>query len=307
MPSVRKQVVAICWSDLHLSLKAPVARAEEEDWLEAQERILSQVRKLAEEYKADVLCAGDVFDRWNSPPELINWALEKLPQMYAIPGQHDLPLHSLELINRSAYWTLKKAKKIVDLFSLDKVTLNNNVCIHGFPWGKLLKPPPKDGQVHVALVHKYVWMKGKSFPGAPEESRVDTGKKETKGWDAVIFGDNHKGFLYQDGKTIIFNCGGFLRRKSDEINYQPQVGLLYEDGTIQPYTLDCSADKITATGSVREAEEDMELKDFLEELTKLQDSDLDFRDAMKRVLEEKKPSQAVRNIILKAMESKEKT
>ena len=302
MPTVRKQVVAICFSDTHLSLKAPVARAGEDDWLEAQERYLNQLRTLAEEYKADILCAGDIFDRWNSPPELINWAIEKLPQMYAIPGQHDLPLHSLELIHRSAYWTLKEAKKIVDLSTIDKVRINRDVHIHGFPWGKPLKPPPKDGAVHVALVHQYVWMKGKSFPGAPEEGRVDAGKKETKGWSAVIYGDNHKGFLYQNGNTTIFNCGGFLRRKSDEIGYIPQVGLLYEDGTIEPHSLDCSADKIVATGSIREAEEDMELRDFLEELTKLQDTDLDFREAIKQVLEEKKPSQAVRQLILEAIQ-----
>jgi len=38
----------------------------------------------------------------------------------------------------------------------------------------------------------------------------------------------------------------------------------------------------------------MELKDFLDELTKLQDSELDFVEAMKQVLESQKPSPEVK-------------
>jgi len=308
MSTMRKTVIAICCSDLHLSLKAPVARAGEEDWLEAQRRPLVQLGELAKKHDAPILCAGDIFDRWNSPPELINWAIENVPYMYAIPGQHDLPLHNRKFIRKSAYWTLhclgnaKTGKGMNHLFP-DYPYGINGVCVESFPWAVDIIPPDNnDGRLHVALVHQYVWIEGRSYPGAPKEAKLSSNKKALKGWDVVIFGDNHKGFLGSVGDTTVFNCGGLQRRKSDEIDYTPWVGLLYDDGTIEPHLLDCSDDIITETVSRRDPKDDVGLQEFLEELTKLQDTGLDFEEAMKRVLEEKKPSPAVRKLILEAME-----
>ena len=43
--------------------------------------------------------------------------------------------------------------------------------------------------------------------------------------------------------TAIFNCGCLMRRKSDEIDYKPQIGLLLESGEIKLYFLNISKDK----------------------------------------------------------------
>ena len=53
------------------------------------QRSLEQIRDLQKEFDCPVICAGDIFDKWNSPPELINFAYDNLPEIYAIPGQHD--------------------------------------------------------------------------------------------------------------------------------------------------------------------------------------------------------------------------
>lgn len=307
MSTMRKKVVAIACSDIHLSLKPPVARAEEEDWMKVQERVLDQVAELSEEYIAPILCAGDVFDRWNSPPELINWAIDKMPYIHAIPGQHDLPLHNLDLINKSAYSTMTKFEDslfmgIHDLTPGMPWTIGD-VYVQGFPWGYPLTPPEQSSnKISIALIHRYIWTDGCSYPNAPKEARWKIQKKNLKGWDVVVFGDNHKGFLIDHGpKPTVFNCGSLMRRKSDEANYHPQVGLIYDDGSVEPHYLDCSNDLITKAVPVREYKDNMELKDFLDELSKLQDSQLDFEEAMKQVLEENKPSPAVRKLILEAM------
>ena len=90
--------------------------------------------------------------------------------------------------------------------------------------------------------------------------------------------------------------------KSDEVHNKPMVGLLYESGEIKPHYLNIDDEIITVGEPTKVLEEDLELKDFIEELCQLQEMGLDFREAMKRVLEEKKPSQEVKEIILKAME-----
>jgi len=90
----KAKVLAILMADIHLSLKAPIWRSAEPDWLDAQARPLKEVKLLQDKYKCPVICAGDIFDRsrktadgWNAPAELINYAIEYLPDdMYAIPA-----------------------------------------------------------------------------------------------------------------------------------------------------------------------------------------------------------------------------
>ncbi len=84
---MRKSVLAILCSDLHLSLKHPLIRIKEPDWMQAQKRVLLQITAIATKYQAPVVFAGDLFDRWDSPAELITFALSYLPDpFYAIPG-----------------------------------------------------------------------------------------------------------------------------------------------------------------------------------------------------------------------------
>jgi len=315
---MRKQIVAIACSDLHLSLKPPLARANEPNWLEAQKRTVDQIRDLAEKYEAPILCAGDLFDKWNSPVELVNWAIENLPTMYCIPGQHDLPFHDINSIHKSAYWTLVKALKIIHVkndgsminsnweHSIAPFLIENrNIHLQGFSWGQPLEPPNLiGGKLNIALIHQYLWTEGSSYPGAPEESRLGKTLPGSKGWNVVVFGDNHKGFSTRCKEVSVFNCGGFQRRKSDEIDYSPQVGLIYEDGSVEPFYLNCDEDIIVKTESAKQIKNDMQLTDFLESLTNLKSSNLDFEETMKQVLEEKKPSHEVWKTILEAMETK---
>src|SRR5688572_18895632 len=97
--------IAILCADLHLTLRPPLCRADK-NWMLTQRDYLLQIRKLQEPAhlknhleataKIPVICAGDIFDRWNPPPELVNFALRFLPNgMICVPGQHDLPNHNI--------------------------------------------------------------------------------------------------------------------------------------------------------------------------------------------------------------------
>ena len=307
------KVVAIFCSDIHLRLRPPIARIDEPDWFKAMARPLIEISNLAGKHEAIIICAGDVFDKWNSPPELTNFALTYLSEfinMCSIPGQHDLPLHNFDLIEKSAYHTLVLAGKISSLVPSYTVLINKKpeIRIIGFPWGSPIKKPDwfgdrKDVKL-IAVAHQYAWVDGYNYPNAPEEGKISKARKELQDFDVVVFGDNHKGFLTKCGNTTIFNCGGLMRMKSDEVHNKPMVGLLYESGEIKPHYLDIDNEIITTVEPTKVLEEDLELKDFIEELCQLQEMGLDFREAMKRVLEEKKPSQEVKEIILKAMEDK---
>lgn len=296
-----KQIIAIACSDIHLTLTPPLARSQEPDWLAAQARPLTELKNLAEKHDVPILCAGDVFDRWNCPVALTNWALDFLPKMIAIPGQHDLPYHRLEDIRDSAYWNLVKHGTVLNLFP-EKSHHMDNLVVQGFPWGTSLSKCPKkiDKKIYVALVHQYIWIDGHSYPGAPEESKA--GKEIwNKGWDVVVFGDNHKGFMVTNKKQTIFNCGALQRRKSDEIDYEPQVGLIYSDGSVEPFLLDCHSDIIEETTRKKEqSEENIDLDSFLEELGGLASTEIDFLEIVKHHMATK--SKSVQNIIIEALE-----
>ena len=290
------EVIALFVSDIHLSLKPPAARAGEPDWFAAMAKPLGQLKRLADRYKVPIFCAGDLFDRWNSPPELINFALEHVPHIYCIPGQHDLPYHDFSLVKRSAYWTLVEAGKIKHLTEYS----TQDLFVMASPWGKPLYPAEADG-VCIAIQHRYVY-KGKGHPGASEDANVRNLKDELGGYTFAMFGDNHGAFEAVVDGTMVINCGCFMRRKADEAEYTPRIVALTRAGMVRSIPLDTSGEVIEAT-TEDEIEEDDEtdVSAFLDELNSLGHEDLDFRDAVLRMMNKKNVSDGVRRTLLEAM------
>jgi len=318
----KKNVIAILLADIHLSLTSPIWRSAEPDWMATQKRVLDEVKYIQKKYDCPILCAGDIFDWWDSKPELINFAMEHLPNhMHCIPGQHDLPRHRYEDIHRSAYWTLIKAKKISTLSTFVNISHNkiNDLEVFGYPFGYKIKilntQEKKRGKIYIALVHDYIWIPGHSYSNAPEKkklkripfsdapkiSRKRIGK--WKGYDVIVYGDNHDGFLTKIGDTTIFNCGTLMRRHSDEIDYKPQIGLLLKTGEVILHYLDTSQDKYLI-GKEEEEKDDLDLNNFFKELEKLGDSSLDFKKAILRWILKNKSDKQVKEILIEAMEQK---
>lgn len=299
--------IAILCSDLHLSLTAPVARSAEPDWLAAQKRQLDQLRALHRELRVPVICAGDILDHWRSPPELLNFAIENLPHgMLAIPGQHDLPLHNYGDIRKSGYHTLCQAGVIENLHPGTPVPLpGSRVLVWGFPWGFPVKPVGKSRDLNLAVVHAFIWQsKETAYPGAPEEATVSARSKSLAGYNAAVFGDNHKPFLTHKNGCVVFNHGGFQRRRSDERNHRPSLGLLMDDLTVELHPLDCSQDLWIDQEKARlEEGEEFNARSLMKELKKLsQDDEISFRNAMHRYLQVYQVSPGAQRIILEAMD-----
>ena len=302
-----EDIVAILCSDIHLSHKPPTARSAEPDWYAAMARPLREIRNLAKEYETQIICAGDIFDRWNSPPELINFALKEMPGMISIPGQHDLPNHSLEEIHRSAYWTLVKARKLlhidIEVTVADHPKARPTLCLHPFPWGEEVKPlteKTRSDVIHIAVIHEYCWIEDHCYPGAPDEQNLGKRTKQLKGYSASVWGDNHKGFVRGD----VCNCGTLMRRTIDEIDYRPFVGLLRADRTIDRHYLDISEDKFLEPEKVIESEMS-DLSEFIEELKTLGPDSLDFRTAVEQYIEREATSDGVKAEVISIIEEQQ--
>jgi DNA repair exonuclease SbcCD nuclease subunit len=306
-----QRVVAIACADIHLCHTAPVCRSGEPDWYRAMARPLDQLRALQEKYDCPILCAGDVFDRWNSPPELINWAIKHMPkQVYAIPGQHDLPQHRLEDVRKSAYWTLVEAGAIENIPNNSElifhINMDRDFVVQGFPWGKEIEFPEelKDNNhdLHIAVAHQYRWIQGHHYPGADPNQKVVAAAKQLKAFDVCIFGDNHSGFLTTIGTTTyVFNCGTLMRRKTDEADYKPQVGLIYSDGSVVPHFLDTTLDELDETVKEPSAQGSLDARQFLERLRGLSNNSLDFRVALERFITDTRVADNVKAVLVEAL------
>jgi len=324
--------IAILCSDLHLSHVPPMARSGEPDWYEAMARPLREVSQLAEDGDLPVLCGGDVFDRWSSPPELVNFAMKHLPcRFWSIAGQHDLPYHSWENRRKSSFWTLVLSQTIRELWDGGcglGVPVKSQIRAWGFNWGEeLLNGEPEDcaSVVKVLVAHQYVWLPGYGHPGvSSERNELLHFLERLRGYDVALFGDNHKGFLrslrrlkveVSNAETMVrkcvdeaeyievFNAGTMMRRCVDEVNYRPMVGVLFEDGSVEPHHLDTSQDVFDSSDEMREAEQVvLNLDSFLNELQGLGGTGLDFRRAVEIAMNREQVSLAVRKIILNAME-----
>jgi hypothetical protein len=273
-------------------------------------RPLRELSALQVRYGCPVLVAGDIFDRWNAPPEVINFALDHLPaECYAVPGQHDLPHHAYDDIRRSAYWTLATTGKITNVEPGSLLHVAPGLVVGGFGWGEPLRPLSREeglAVVTVALIHRYVLLRGCGYVGAPDSAKVAAYVGDLAGWDAAVFGDNHKGFLLDGVKEVpvVLNCGGFMRRKIDERDYQPHIGLLYSEGTVQRHALDCTADIFShPTAAPTDTPTDTpDTTEFLAGLRALGDESLDYRAAVLRYMEANGTPPATREIVLNAMD-----
>lgn len=257
-----------------------------------------------------VIIAGDVFDRWNTPVECVNkvigifgnFVINGKPMIYAIPGQHDLPNHRWEERHRSAYFTLVQAGVMLDIYKIATIKTRQGIklTLHPFWWEKEITPLDKaDGAtINLAICHAFIWRPGYGYPGADESKLVVRYEKILKGYDAAVFGDNHKGFLHKN----IFNCGTFYRRKADEIEYQPAIGLLMSDKTIKAHKLDVSKDKFLHREEDKKVDFDREeFSDLMSELRGLGPDSLDFRQTINRFMDDQKTAPAVREMVLEAL------
>lgn len=256
--------------------------------------------------------AGDLFHHHTASPELISLALNNLPEeTLAVAGNHDLPNHNLAEIGRTALGTLIAARRLDVLGnSIGGVweDADNNIVLSGFNWNEPLADVhreleathPRDAWKHVAVVHKYCWREGHTFPGADPEGHVQKFGTKLAGYRLAVIGDNHQPFQQQfpRGGPLVYNHGAAVRRRIDERNICLGLGLLWDDGHFEnllyepeekwvdlPETATCLFDA------------GIDARELLQTILDLSEQSDDFEDAMGRVLAAVTTPQPVRKLL----------
>lgn len=213
---------AILTADLHLRDDQPVCRTD--DFFQAQARKILWLCDLQREYKCPIFDAGDVFNTWKPSHALVRWAIRELPDnMYTIPGNHDLPQHSLDLFNKCGLGVLQ-ASGIVNVLCGEDIELPD-LRISSFPWNCTLD---NERYGDVALCHVMTYKGRNPWPGCTAMGALEL-LQYMKGFDLVVTGHNHKSFVVEHHGRLLVNPGSLTRQNADQEDFKPSVYLWYSE------------------------------------------------------------------------------
>lgn len=273
-------VSAILIADIHLSDTVPAARTD--DYFEAQVRKLRFILNLQKEHGGvPVLCSGDVFHHWKSSPWLLGVAFSYLPEgMITIPGNHDLPEHSMEQYKRSSL-------HLLELVTPDLVVLKQN---------------PAEFQIghrRVCILHELIWPEThrhlQNVAGGRTAQEVLEDHADV---DLVLTGDNHLPFVETNGKQLLVNPGSIMRRTADQIDHRPKCYLYYaESNTAKPVYLPIEAGVINRDHIEKVKERDDRITAYIDRMRMTWEVGLSFRQNLEAFFEENKTSRKVVELI----------
>lgn len=305
---------AILVADLHLTDTSPISRTD--DYQAAQRTSLEFLQSLSRENNdCPILCAGDVFDHWKASPWLCAFAYKYLPRPFVcIPGQHDLPGHSLGQIERAALGLLGRvAEDIHVLQSADEIyewsPSQTPIEVVGIPYGQIdIKARPDstkkrvEGTRKIIMLHSLIWEKEIppwSKEGITAQDVVDAFPEA----DLILVGDNHQSFVYTRGETILVNPGSMLQMTADQQDYSPRCFLYYaETNKIRPVYLPIEKGAINRDHVDSKRERDSRIAAYIEHMNTRWEIGLSFRKNLEAFFAENQTPKKVREIIWQAME-----
>jgi len=257
---MKKKPIGIFTSDIHYSERAPICR-KEDDWFEYQASTMKWLGKLKKKLKCELFVVGDLFEKAKVSNELLNLTIDNMPPCNITIGNHDILYHSMELLDKSGLGSLTR---------YDKFVLLNEPLVIGdyefipFHFGQELKPYEGD-KTGVALLHELIW-ENEPFPGADKKGNVKNIAKQLDGFKYAFVGDNHDKFITHVGDLTIVNHGSLMRLTAKQIEYQPSVCVLYDDGSVESIDVPCDKDKISREHLEVKEIKDERIKDFVESL-----------------------------------------
>lgn len=320
MPDVQstnnRKPLAAFIGDVHWSSSMPLIR-NDDDWIATQMDYFEQVLRMVGGPigSPKLFIAGDLFDTWNVQPELLNAISDTYSTFYhdvtcidilSIYGQHDMPWHNPDLMDKSAYGTLERLSVIE---SIEWCSFGDT-HVFAFPYGtglcslnqKLEEEEVEAGELNIALIHKYVWCDGSTgHPGASVDYWFERIRSQLEGFDYAIFGDNHIPFSVKSESSeypTIINCGTFMRRHANELGIHPRVWFIYEDGSYGFEELDTSKDKfaqIEADSMTELTGEYTGVIEFIQDLVDISDTLVNFKSILERFTD--RQSRAAKQII----------
>jgi len=314
----KRKVTAILTSDWHLRANTPKCRID--NYQVATWKKLNFIAELQATHSyCPILNAGDVFDRATGNPEMLFYKLlhsqlskQNKPDkrnilsgyLLCIPGQHDLPGHSLLNYKKSALAVFSHVARVCVSTNpvIDEI---NNFIIYPFPYGTKLVDRETTKMPGVAILHSLV-----TNPKQPSIINVGTPTAKIfdtfKNMNLILCGDNHKPFVCTNGNQLLVSPGSLLRMDADQIEYQPRVYLWYvETNEVEAVYLPIEKDVIDRRYLDIKQSKDELIENYRSALLVLGKIGVSFIENMYQYLQKNNITKSVKKEILQIMEKGE--
>ena len=292
----------ILTADWHIRERAPVAWVG--DYWTAQEEALAFLSNLQREEGCPIVVAGDVFDRPCPSFFLVSWLFENLPQgeIFVVPGQHDLPHHRADKIDRSALMVFEHSNRmsLIDNGGWDVASFKPLVNLYGFWWGSDFRIRGRrvpESKRRIAVAHVMTYVNEAPYPGCTADPASKLMEK-LDGFDLILTGDNHEPFVVKKGKRILVNPGSLMRITAAQIDHRPRVYLWYaKTNTVKPVYLPIRKEDVTREHIESREDHDERIEAFVERLKGDVEIGLSFEENLREFLDKNKTKEDVKKIV----------
>lgn len=284
---IERKPDAILTADWHLREDTPICFTG--DFQKEQWTAIEFVAALQKKYDCVVLHAGDLFHHWKPSPWLLSRATQYFPdQFMTVYGQHDLPQHNMELVDKSGVWNLMINGKL-------SILQQGN-------WGW----SPSGGRGIVMhdreiLVWHHLTYQTKPFPGAEGGMAAGILRKYPQ-FDLIVTGDNHQSFTEEYQGRLLVNPGNLTRQVADQINFRPRVYLWYADtNTVEPVYIPIQEGVISREHLEVKEKRDARIDAFVSGLNKDWTAELSFEQNLEKFKQSNIIRRSVLDLVYKAI------
>lgn len=264
----------ILTADWHLTNKTPLCRTD--DFPKNQMLKALHVFSLSIDKGYPILHAGDLFDHWKPPYEVLNnfQAIKGEAEFFSIAGNHDLPDNSISQSLRSAYGCLECS----DIFHFGTANIHRDKYIiqrahFGQPIPEPYKGMPEKRKV--LMCHTLI---------EPSNAKKFL-RDHCKGYDLVLVGDNHEAFQVNHKGQLLVSPGSLMRITAAQMNYHPAVWIWNpEHNTADLFPIPKPEGAISRDHIDKKKERDGRIASYVERLSGDLTVDLSFRDNLTQYL-----------------------
>lgn len=276
--------------DFHLRDDQPISRTD--NFWETQWHKVSFIRGLQEKYICPVIHPGDLFDTWKPSLRLLSKTILELPfDFKTIYGNHDLPQHNLDLVDKTGIKVLEAAEAVE--------------VLPGAHWGQ--EPEGMslmiDGR-RILVWHVTAYGKNPHWFEGPTASDI---LKAYADYDLIVTGHIHQTLVVEKKDRLLVNPGSLSRQESDAKNHEPCIYLWYaEDNTVECVVIPHEKGVVVETEKSQESKaRDARIDAFIEKLQPTSGPSVSF-EANIESLTQKGVRRQVKEIIYKAIDKEEK-
>lgn len=289
----------ILTADWHIRATMPRCRVDT-NWIATQEKALSQILEISCKKDAPVFVVGDLFhsnsDTTFECVNMVQKLADKLGELYILCGNHDLPYHSSENIERSAIGVLLNSNN-VHLISeyMDK--------LDEFSFSAANFDGKDNKKAEMVFKHVLTFPDAKSLPPNVDALTAKDLLSEFPNAKWIFTGDYHHNFHYEKNGRHVVNPGCLLRQASDFKDYICGVYFVDTDNeTVEFIPIIDNEQFIDDSYILKEEERAERIENFVNKLTDTKNISLDFKDNVYRAIQQNNFSDEMINMLEELME-----